>query len=101
MREHLPQRRRNENITISYQSIPVQLSFGYYDDGRVGEVFISTTKVGSTIDIMARDAAVLISILLQYGCSTKMILRTLTANEMGKPEGIAGAIVSEIIKAQS
>lgn len=95
-REILPQRRHAENFEVSFSGLAVSVSFGYYDDGRVGEVFLSTRKAGSVIDIAARDTAVLLSLLLQYGCSPKIIQRALTADATGRPEGLAGAVAALI-----
>lgn len=91
-REVLPNRRPSENEEISFFGTPVSVSFGYYDDGRVAEVFLSTRKSGSAVDIAARDTAVLLSLLLQYGCSAQIIGRAITADAQGKPEGLAGTI---------
>lgn len=95
-RETLPGRRQHETEEISFHNVAVNVGFGFYDDGRVGEVFLSTRKAGSTIDIAARDTAVLISLLLQYGCSAKIISRALTADAQGRPEGLAGIVATKI-----
>lgn len=95
-RERLLDRRASENEDIIFAGVTVSVSFGYYDDGRIGEVFLSTRKIGSAVDTAVRDAAVLLSLLLQYGCSPKIIRRSLTADERGDPEGLAGQVVSLI-----
>lgn len=95
-REPLPQRRFAENFEVSFAGVPVSVGFGYYDDGRVGEVFLSTRKAGSPVDIAARDTAILMSLLLQYGCSATIISRALTADASGLPEGLAGKIANMI-----
>ena len=96
-RELLPGRRASETFEVTFSNVPVSVTFGRYDDGRVGEVFLSTRKAGSAVDIAARDTAVLMSLLLQYGCSAKIIGRALTADAHGRPEGLAG-IVARIIE---
>jgi hypothetical protein len=98
-RDALPNRRRCENIEVQFAGVPVSVTFGYYDDDRVGEVFLSTRKAGTPVDIAARDTAVLMSLLLQYGCSAKIIRRALTADAQGRPEGLAG-IVAGLIEDQ-
>ena len=92
----MPNRRQAENFEINFSGMPVSVTFGRYDDGRIGEVFLSTRKVGTTLDVAARDTAVLLSLLLQYGCSAKIIGRAITADEKGKPEGLAGVIARMI-----
>ena len=98
-RETLPQRRACENMEITYANVQVSVALGFYDDGRVGEVFMSTRKAGTPVDTAARDTAVLLSLLLQYGCSTKIISRALTADAQGRPEGLAGEVVRIIEEA--
>jgi hypothetical protein len=99
-RETLPQRRENENFDVSFNGIVVSVSFGHYDDGRIGEVFLSTRKSGSFIDTTCRDTAVLLSLLLQYGCSAKIIGKAITADAHGKPEGLAG-VIARLIEERS
>ncbi|MBP0440667.1 hypothetical protein [Tianweitania sediminis] len=96
-REIIPQRRASENEEIAFAGTQVSVSFGYYDDGRVAEVFLSTRKAGSAVDVAARDTAVLMSLLLQYGCSAKIIGRAITADAQGRPEGLAG-IVARLVE---
>lgn len=40
---------------------------GYYEDGRLGEIFVSIGKQGSTLQGMLDSWAKLLSIALQYG----------------------------------
>lgn len=100
MRERLPGRRENENESIVFAGIEIEVSIGFNDVLLPMEVFLSTKKVGSATDVSARDTAVLISLLLQYGCSATVIERSLTADETGAPEGLAGKIVAMIIARQ-
>jgi len=93
-RERLNPRRYNENETIEFGGIDVAVSFGFTDDARIGEVFLSTRKVGTAMDTAVRDLAVLMSIALQYGATPTVIERSLTASEIGAPEGLAGKIIA-------
>ena len=43
------------------------LTVGFYEDGRVGEVFMSAGKVGSTVRGLLNDLSRLLSFALQYG----------------------------------
>jgi hypothetical protein len=95
-RQTLSNRRPSETHEVMFANVSVNVGFGYYDDGRVGEVFLSTRKAGTPVDIAARDTAVLMSLLLQYGCSAKIIGRALTADAQGRPEGLAGIVASLI-----
>ncbi|MFY0735646.1 hypothetical protein [Aurantimonas sp. NFXS3] len=99
-REALLQRRCCENEDIVFGGITVSVTFGYYDDGRIGEVFLSTRKIGTAMDTAVRDMAVLLSIALQYGVTPGVLRRSLTTTEIGAPEGLAGKIVSMIEERQ-
>ncbi|KQT52200.1 MULTISPECIES: hypothetical protein [unclassified Aureimonas] len=95
-REVLPHRRPSENEEIVFAGMPISVTFGYTDDARITEVFMSTRKVGTMMDIAVRDLAVTISLALQYGVTPTVLERSLTADESGKPEGLAGKIVAMI-----
>ena len=95
-RERLPNRRYAENADIVFGGIDVSVSFGFTEDERITEVFLSTRKVGTAMDIAVRDLAVLLSIAIQYGATPSVIKRSLTADERGLPEGLAGKIVAMI-----
>jgi hypothetical protein len=56
---------------------------GYYPDGRLGEVFISTNKIGSAAEAIARDGAILLSLALQHGCSLETMAHAITREERG------------------
>lgn len=96
-RKILPDRRQSANEDVTFAGVQVSVSFGRYDDGRIGEVFLSTRKAGTAIDIACRDTAVLISLLLQHGCPASTIGRATTADAHGQPEGLAG-IVAQLIE---
>lgn len=96
-RDHLPQRRATETFEIDFSGVPISVSFGYYDDGRPGEVFLSTRKAGTAVDIASRDTAILMSLLLQYGCSPRIIQRALTRDAQGQPEGLAGMVAGILV----
>jgi hypothetical protein len=57
-RERLPNRRRCETRDLDYAGHRFTLTTGYSRDGRIAEIFISSSKPGSPIEAIARDAAV-------------------------------------------
>lgn len=87
-RERLLDRRAAETFEIEHAGVAHTVSFGYYDDGRPGEVFVNTRKAGTPVDTAARDIAVLVSLLLQYGCSPKIMGRALTKDHAGAIAGL-------------
>lgn len=97
MRDQLPTRRRGENFEITHDGQSYTITTGFYRDNRVGEVFISTTKSGTTIDALARDIAILISLSLQHGCPLEVIRHAITRDSMGNPSTIGGAVIDRLM----
>lgn len=96
-REPLPNRRYNESSEFRHLGIRYAMQIGVYEDGRVGEVFLQMEKSAGTIaDVNARDIAVLISMLIQYGAPLKRMLDAITKDENGNPEGLAGAVLAHL-----
>ena len=97
MRERLRHRRYSEVVEFDHFEVngsrtPYTSTIGYYEDGRIGEMFIYAQKGDSAIGLICHDAAVLISIALQYGASiTEMqdaVARTQT--DAGRPQSVIG-----------
>jgi hypothetical protein len=99
-RSTLPQRRRSETFELKHggQNTSFAVTFGFYSDGRVGEVFISGAKAGSEVEAVARDGAVLLSMALQYGVPFETIRHAITRNGDGSPSTIIGAVVDRLAK---
>jgi hypothetical protein len=98
-REILPWRRRAETISFKHQGAPgvnpssYSATLGFYDDGRLGEIFMRAEKAGSELDVQARDISIGCSILLQHGCALDVISRVLTRNSDGSASGPLGALL--------
>ena len=98
MREKLPQRRYSETFELVFNQSPVSVTVGCYDDGRVGEVFLAMQKkAGSQADLAARDIAILISLAVQHGVPLPTIGDALTKDSEGRPEGLAGLVVTRLL----
>jgi ribonucleoside-diphosphate reductase alpha chain len=63
---------------------------------RVGEVFINGGRTGSDMDAVTRDAAVLLSIALQYGVPVETIAHAITRESNGSASSIIGAVVDRL-----
>jgi hypothetical protein len=99
-RELLPQRRRAETFNMKFgdQNAEYAVTLGYYDDGRIGEIFIDGAKTGTMMDALARDGAVLTSIGLQYGMQLETVRHALTRDRDGKAFTIIGAVIDRILE---
>lgn len=102
-RELLPQRRRAETFNMRFgdQSAEYTVTLGYYEDGRIGEIFIDGAKAGTMMDALARDGAVLTSIGLQYGMQLETVRHALTRDRDGNATTIIGAVIDRILEQEN
>lgn len=100
MRETLPGRRRSDTFKFRFggQNSAYHLTVGYYPDGRIGELFISTNKIGSAAEAIARDIAILMSLNLQLGGNMQTMRDALTREGDGSASTIAGAVADLLSK---
>lgn len=97
-REQLEDRRANETTMIEFGGEKYIVTIGYYEDHRVGEVFIDrvkdkvASKIGYTLDGVCRDSAVTMSLALQFGTPIETISKAITRLDDGTPTSIVGAI---------
>ncbi len=101
-RDLLPERRRSETFSTSFAGETYDVTQGFYADGRTGEIFInrvrdkSAAKLGTHLDGVCRDGAILLSLALQHGTAIETIRHAVTRDENGEPSTIMGAIVDRI-----
>jgi hypothetical protein len=102
-RKLLPQRRRAETFNMKFgdQNAEFAVTLGYYDDGRIGEVFIDGAKAGSMMAALTRDGSVLVSIGLQYGMQLETVRHALTRDRDGKAFTIVGAVIDKILEMEN
>jgi hypothetical protein len=96
-RARLPNRRRQECLEFFHAGLGFTLGAGHYADGRIAEIFISSHNVGSPIEAIARDAAVAVSIALQFGADLEMIRQALTRDHDGGPATLLGAALDALL----
>lgn len=89
-RQRLPDRRPREGFDFEHGGIRYTACVGYFADGRMGELFLSTTKAGSSSDAIARDAAYVFSLALQYGCPLESVRAGLLRGSDGQSAGVLG-----------
>ena len=70
-RRRLPNRRRNTTHDLELDGRRSSVCVGYFEDGTPGETFISGPKIGSEMDSVLQDSAILASLALQYGPDQK------------------------------
>jgi hypothetical protein len=65
--------------------------------GPVIEIFLNAEKVDSMADAISSDLAILISMLLQYGCPPEEIAKSMKRNPNGMPATLFGH-VADLVK---
>ena len=91
-RDVLPNRRRSETMTFKVGDVVYVATVGYYEDGRIGEVFLNGGKLSSAADIVARDAAIAVSFALQQGVTANRISAAFMRDANGEPQGPLGTL---------
>jgi hypothetical protein len=86
-RKRLSNRRASETFSLECAGLRYTATISRFDDGRIGEVFLSNTKPSSQSDVNARDASVAASLALQFGCP----LETLRHALLRDPRGVASS----------
>jgi hypothetical protein len=80
----------------TFAGLRYKVSIGHFADGSPAEVFLSNHKAGNASDVIARDAGILWSFCLQYGCPVGTIARAISRNSDGSPSGVIGAVLDAI-----
>src|SRR3954447_24301005 len=94
LRRRLPHRRFHELLDFEHAGHRYTAGFGFFDGGAVAEIFINVPgRSGSTVETVARDAAILTSICLQHGASMDTIRHALTRNSDGSASGPLGVVL--------
>lgn len=93
-RNQLPDRREAVTIRVRHGALTADATVGFYPSGAIGEIFVNvSSRVGSDIDALARDAAVTLSIAIQHGTPLDTIRHAVTRNADGSPSSIIGALI--------
>jgi hypothetical protein len=100
-RERLRNRRLNETFSfVAADGLRYTATAAWFDDGRLGELFLGNHKSNSQADTNARDAAIVLSIALQYGADLDVIRRALCRDSHGCPSGVLGAALDHLAAGQ-
>lgn len=95
-RQRLANRRQHKMIAVEHDHLPFKVGIGRERDPETGElravaeVFINAQKVNSYIDALVSDAAILMSMLLQYGCPAEDIARSMKRTPSGEASSVLG-----------
>jgi hypothetical protein len=96
-RHRLPNRRPSETFALECAGLKYTATISRFNDGRVGEIFLSNYKGGSHADTAARDAAIACSIALQFGADIETIRKALCRDGRGNASGPLGAALDILV----
>jgi hypothetical protein len=99
-RDRLPNKRACETVTFERDGSNYQMTVGFYPDGRPGEVFLNADRGDSLLDVMTSDAAIAVSLALQYGTPLDEIRHALKRNSQGEAASPIGAALDRVRAAQ-
>ncbi len=97
-RERLPNRRRSETFAVECSGLSYTATVSWFRDGRIAELFLNNGKAGSQADTSARDAAITLSLALQYGADIDVIRQALCRDSHGRPSGPLAAALDRLAK---
>ena len=98
-RTELANRRGGYNFEFSHEGLKYSASVREHK-GRPLEVFLNCSKIDSASDLVARDAAIMLSIMLQYGVPISALAQSaLGKNVDGSSSSPIGALI-EILARQ-
>ena len=93
IRRTLPQRRAAETLDLCFGNQYFTITVGRFHDGSPAEVFVDVAKSGQDLANVARDAAILLSLALQYGTPVESVRCAVTRGARGEAASIIGAVV--------
>jgi hypothetical protein len=102
-RRTLPNRRACETFDLDFGGLARAhtVTIGFYDDGSIGEVFINGGKSGEQVEAIARDAAVILSMALQFGVDLANVKSAITRDGLDDAQSIIGVVVDQIQRRNS
>jgi hypothetical protein len=96
-RRTLPHMRPSETFDLEFAGLKYKVTVSRFPDGSLCETFISNHKAGNGSDVAARDAGILLSLLLQHGCPIETISRAVSRNTDASASGVIGAVLDRIM----
>ncbi|CCJ07071.1 Ribonucleotide-diphosphate reductase alpha subunit [Methylocystis sp. SC2] len=95
-RRRLPNRRAGETRAMMFRDREYRLTVGRFDDGGLAEIFIDAEKASTDSADDARDAALCLSLALQFGVPSETIRQAVTRASNGAPAGVIGAVLDAL-----
>lgn len=101
MRRALPKRRAAETVAFEHDGVRYVATLGRFDNGDAAEVFMNSSKIDTSSDINARDAAIAASLALQFGCPVQTLQHALARKPDGSAMGPLGKFLDLVTKGEA
>ena len=95
-RETLANRRQTQTFRFDHEGHRYYGSVSRFRDGRPAEVFLDAGKPGASIQAIARDGAVFVSLALQHGCPLEVLRKAITRLDDGTAAGPFGRLLDMV-----
>jgi hypothetical protein len=96
-RELLPTRRQNwTEVFDDSNGIRMMLTVGLKPNGDIGEIFLNAGRSNSALDVLLSDAAIIVSIALQYGVPLRQLAHGIKRDARGVAASPIGAAIDRI-----
>ena len=95
-RRRLPNRRGSVTFELESQGLKFTCTASWFEDGSLGEIFLTNHRAGSQAGINANDAAVICSIGLQFGVPLDVLRHALMRDLQGRPSGPLAAALDRL-----
>ena len=86
-RQRLRNRRASINFTFECAGLTYTATVSKFDDGKIGELFLTNHKSNSAADTNARDSAIAFSFAVQHGADPETIRHALCRNSQDEASG--------------
>src|SRR5579872_2435932 len=100
-RVRLPNKRACETIQFERNGLRYHATIGFFPDRRPGEIFLNHDSSDSFADVLASDAAIAVSLALQFGCPVETIRHALKRNSQGEAASPIGAALDLLAREQA
>jgi hypothetical protein len=97
-RQRLPQWRASLTFGFECSGLKYTATASWFDDGRLGEVFLGNHRADSHADACAKDAAILASLALHFGAPLDVLRRALLRDAQGRPSTPIGCALDALAR---
>lgn len=97
-RERLPNRRVAETLEFVHAGPTgshhkYRATLGFYENGQLGEIFLSSNKTGTDLFVASQEVGLLASFALQAGIAPETLRESTPRTSEGKPETALGTLL--------